>query len=266
MKRIINNHSRSKKQSLESKGLIDAKKYSHENPKYIAYITSTEWQLKKEEAYSYHGKVCLACFDSENSIDIHHKTYSRFEKEDMTDLIPLCRSCHAKVHDIHRSATLNPLNKNIWHITEEFILTKKLTLVLEESEMEHLKTAIPSVYALGYRQKIEDILHNLRTSKKERSTCFPDKDTKDIITVEDIDSYVDSLSLSKIHQNHLREISSRYNTLTQESTYKTRAKQPDTITGEIWTWSAPYMIPILTEKAKEQIWAYKNDFNRRKTQ
>jgi 5-methylcytosine-specific restriction endonuclease McrA len=45
---------------------------------------------------------CQACGNRKPPLHVHHKTYERFGKELLTDLVGLCDTCHKKVHADHR--------------------------------------------------------------------------------------------------------------------------------------------------------------------
>lgn len=68
------------------------------SPEYYAYLASSEWQQRREQALWRAGKCCQLC-NSSNHLDVHHRTYERFMREIPEDLTVLCRSCHEKFHD-----------------------------------------------------------------------------------------------------------------------------------------------------------------------
>ena len=68
------------------------------NKDYTDYINSEAWFKKRDEAFAFHGKSCKKCGRT-NTLHVHHKTYSNFKNENIeSDLIPLCRGCHKRVH------------------------------------------------------------------------------------------------------------------------------------------------------------------------
>lgn len=68
------------------------------NVKYVSYINSTEWRLKREEALEIHGRKCNRCNRTRN-LQCHHKTYRRLGRENArTDLEILCLDCHECEH------------------------------------------------------------------------------------------------------------------------------------------------------------------------
>ena len=113
---------------------------------YKNYIASDRWARKKQKYFQKHKKECSAC-GQKNNIHLHHKTYSRLTIERPNDLVPICKSCHDKIHMIARNFNigmakniwstykqnhLRPLHKkyfnNLWNITTMFINYKKGTL------------------------------------------------------------------------------------------------------------------------------------------
>jgi predicted HNH restriction endonuclease len=79
---------------------------------YYAYIKSEAWQRKRRKFYSSslyktytkEGKWVCYCCGANESLDLHHRTYKRLGKENIsTDLIPVCRGCHEKIHELEKS-------------------------------------------------------------------------------------------------------------------------------------------------------------------
>jgi len=65
---------------------------------YYEYLSSHYWIEAKERFYkSELPQRCLAC--GKPKFQLHHRSYARLGNELPRDLIPLCGSCHKKVHD-----------------------------------------------------------------------------------------------------------------------------------------------------------------------
>jgi len=62
------------------------------------YLKSDEWKHKRELLMNYYKWECQEC--NNKATDIHHKTYDNIFCEKFEDLIPLCRKCHNKKHNI----------------------------------------------------------------------------------------------------------------------------------------------------------------------
>lgn len=73
-------------------------KKSHKSSAYRGYMTSPDWYKKRAQYFATPGlpKTCLVCGVRE--VDLHHLTYERFRKEEMKDLVPLCRPHHQELH------------------------------------------------------------------------------------------------------------------------------------------------------------------------
>lgn len=56
----------------------------------------------KIKAFEWHGEVCRQCGATDN-LDIHHRHYRTFSREQPEDVVVLYRKCHLDLHD--RSAT-----------------------------------------------------------------------------------------------------------------------------------------------------------------
>lgn len=73
---------------------------------YDEYIDSDAWKEKRQLKLSQSGGTCELC-GTEDSIQIHHKTYKHLGNEPLDDLMVLCRECHCLVHSLpysHRKA------------------------------------------------------------------------------------------------------------------------------------------------------------------
>ncbi len=66
---------------------------------YQVYLQSDGWKKRRAEAIDRAGRRCQLC-NSVDSLQVHHRTYERLGNELPADLIALCRSCHAKFHDV----------------------------------------------------------------------------------------------------------------------------------------------------------------------
>lgn len=66
---------------------------------YQNYLLSAAWRDKREHVFKHKGKRCNIC-KSEDNIRVHHLTYDMLGKERLSDLVPLCKSCHDLVHKL----------------------------------------------------------------------------------------------------------------------------------------------------------------------
>ncbi len=70
----------------------------HNKQKYHQYLKSQRWRGKTNAVKSRDRWRCRRCGIKNKSLHVHHLTYERIFKEPLTDLISLCRSCHAWIH------------------------------------------------------------------------------------------------------------------------------------------------------------------------
>ena len=66
---------------------------------YQKYLLSDEWSLKRARAIELAGGRCQLC-NSEDPLNVHHRTYERIGDERPEDLTVLCKTCHALHHAI----------------------------------------------------------------------------------------------------------------------------------------------------------------------
>lgn len=85
-------------------------------PDYTSYIASPEWQTARRRYFaSGLPRTCqglragVLCGDKR--VDLHHWTYERLGHESPSDLIPLCRECHDRVHELAESCAPGPLKR-----------------------------------------------------------------------------------------------------------------------------------------------------------
>ena len=71
-----------------------------DSDEYREYLQSDAWKAKRRLVLEFLGSRCVKCGISlsETTANIHHLTYERVKKELVTDLIPLCKTCHKDEH------------------------------------------------------------------------------------------------------------------------------------------------------------------------
>ena len=67
--------------------------------KYEEYIHSLRWEMKRQEAFRHWGRICPVCGKVHVVLDVHHLSYARLGKEEMNDLLPVCRWHHKVIHE-----------------------------------------------------------------------------------------------------------------------------------------------------------------------
>ena len=65
---------------------------------YATYLESDLWARTRDLALEYYGPSCCLCNKETTRINVHHRTYERIGRERLSDLIVLCRDCHARYH------------------------------------------------------------------------------------------------------------------------------------------------------------------------
>lgn len=69
---------------------------------YEEYLDSERWRQTKQQYYaSDYPKHCLVC--GWHEVELHHRTYVRLGKEELFDLVPLCREHHQQLHEMIKS-------------------------------------------------------------------------------------------------------------------------------------------------------------------
>jgi len=74
--------------------------------KYDDYLRSDEWNVRRKQIIEAAGGACQIC-GTRYELYVHHNTYIRRGVEAATDLICVCRVCHAKIHDKEKNREAN---------------------------------------------------------------------------------------------------------------------------------------------------------------
>jgi hypothetical protein len=76
--------------------------------RYRRYMQSKAWRVKKAKYWkSKYPKCCYVCGAARHPrMHLHHRTYVRLGKERLSDLVPVCESCHQYIHDYHKNSKL----------------------------------------------------------------------------------------------------------------------------------------------------------------
>lgn len=122
---------------------------------YEAYIKSPAWKRKREEAFRKYGKRCAGC-GSIDLLHVHHKSYARFTRERLTDLVIVCEGCHSVIHDFHEHR--NPKKLDLWRVTE---------LVIAQLRAENGRNYAPTGWVpASQREDYTDPLASRREKRK----------------------------------------------------------------------------------------------------
>lgn len=69
------------------------------NREYEAYLNSEEWKERRKRRLKMTGFRCSACH-KKGMIQVHHLTYERIFREEMSDLLPLCKKHHDDAEEL----------------------------------------------------------------------------------------------------------------------------------------------------------------------
>src|SRR5262245_42570727 len=86
-----------------------SKRLSLTNPRYAAYLHSSEWKAKRQAVLERCKGICERC--GKYLVDeVHHLTYAHIFNEPLEDLQGLCKPCH---NFLHNASGIDPLVKTI---------------------------------------------------------------------------------------------------------------------------------------------------------
>lgn len=86
---------------------------------YLAYLDSPEWKRIREQRLEISGRKCSACA-TKRLLHVHHLTYERIFKEEMSDLLPLCEACHTEAERLVKEGFL-PRTGNVLFLATETV-------------------------------------------------------------------------------------------------------------------------------------------------
>lgn len=67
-------------------------------PEYQVYLGSEIWKSKRDRVFRRDNGLCQCCLIND-ATEVHHKTYERIGREPLFDLVSICRTCHATIHN-----------------------------------------------------------------------------------------------------------------------------------------------------------------------
>ncbi len=99
------------------------------NDTYKTYLESEAWAQKRNKRLGMSNFKCEACEDGEcrNPLQVHHLTYARIFREEMEDLMVLCKMHHAAAEEMVEKGALSRNGNVKWLRSEtlRFIAPKK---------------------------------------------------------------------------------------------------------------------------------------------
>jgi len=88
------------RKSYRLKGTRAARKAKYvPSESYLKYLKEPHWIAFRERVLKFWSYRCCLCM-SEKKLDVHHRTYERKGREELTDCVVLCRKCHNRVHGV----------------------------------------------------------------------------------------------------------------------------------------------------------------------
>jgi hypothetical protein len=80
--------------SAPRQGMNKSESSTEDSFDYHRYMASREWALKRKEVRKRSGGTCERCHRARMQ-QVHHLTYERTGRELLSDLMGVCRPCHA---------------------------------------------------------------------------------------------------------------------------------------------------------------------------
>ena len=77
------------------------------NMPYKNYLLTPHWKRVQNAAYGRFGRVCFACSRARKEIHVHHISYENRGRENMVDLMILCKDCHEMAHETIRQCNVS---------------------------------------------------------------------------------------------------------------------------------------------------------------
>lgn len=108
---------------------------------YSEYLKTEYWQKKRQQVIEFWGQRCMVC-DSQEGLNVHHRTYRNLGNEPILDLVVLCSNCHALFHD-------------------------KLT-----RDAEHITSIVDILWQMGIARNTGDLHDYVRAKKRWGVLCL----------------------------------------------------------------------------------------------
>jgi len=116
-------------------------------PDYPAYLRSSHWKAKRAEyRCSPNPQECI-CGETE-SLQLHHTTYERIGNEALTDLTPLCGSCHNMIHELERRGEIGLdftgfVNEERAKRNRAAVTAKRVVIDAQAEELQKAREKLP---------------------------------------------------------------------------------------------------------------------------
>lgn len=65
--------------------------------KYSNYIQSNEWKIIRKKVLIRDNNLCQVC-KKNSAEEVHHLTYDNLFREELEDLLSVCKTCHKEIH------------------------------------------------------------------------------------------------------------------------------------------------------------------------
>jgi len=65
---------------------------------HLKYLQTDDWNQIRLHILKRDNYTCVMCGRNGGRLYVHHKTYQRWSKEHLNDLITLCYNCHEEIH------------------------------------------------------------------------------------------------------------------------------------------------------------------------
>lgn len=95
------------------------------NQKYIEYLDSSEWKIKRDKVFDLKGRKCQRCPNNIH-IHVHHGTYENIYNENIEkELFVLCKNCHEEYHKKNKQISIGSTCAFIARIKYKKAFSKK---------------------------------------------------------------------------------------------------------------------------------------------
>lgn len=134
---------------------------------YSEYLKSSLWQASRKRYHENGGrKSCLVC--GKRRYHLHHLTYTRLGRELPGDLVPLCPSCHERVHRFHRNNSTNLQHLGVVLQMEFGWTKKKASEAMRSYNVNGVKDAKIDPGALTPRQRVRFLIREKKRKSNQR--------------------------------------------------------------------------------------------------
>lgn len=138
---------------------------------YKEKLKDPRWQKMRLSVLERDNFTCQRCFDEENTLHVHHKTYKKGNEPweyELDNFTTLCADCHEYETDHRYDAEKSLLNsfKQCGFLTDNIV---EIAFAVSQLKLRHAPEVVATAYSYAFKsEKIQDELLGIILSPKDK--------------------------------------------------------------------------------------------------